>query len=88
MRSLFLRPGSTGALLGLCGVVALAVITLGLPARAGEVESDLSARNKTIESHFLGLSVRDSTSCEYALYLVYAGHRRHQISLPGALSAP
>ncbi len=41
MRSLFLRPGSTGALLGLCGVVALAVITLGLPARAGEVESDL-----------------------------------------------
>ena len=41
MRSLFLRRGSTHALLGLCGAVALAVITLAMPARADEVESDL-----------------------------------------------
>ena len=48
----------------------------------------LRARNKTNESYFPGLSVGDSASCEYALYLVHAGHGRHQISLPGALSAP
>ncbi len=41
MRSLFLRRGSMRALLRLCGVVALAVITLAVPARADEVESDL-----------------------------------------------
>lgn len=48
----------------------------------------LRARNKTIESYLLCLSERDSASCEYGLYVVYAGHGKHQISLRGALSAP
>ncbi len=41
MRSLFPRRASMRALLGLCGVVALAAITLAMPARADEGESDL-----------------------------------------------
>ena len=41
MRSLFLRRALMRALLGLCGVVALAAITLAMPARADKVESNL-----------------------------------------------
>ncbi len=41
MRSLFLRRALMRILLGLCGVVALAAITLAMPARADRVESDL-----------------------------------------------